>query len=625
MSFFHLNNIYLQNFRSIKKATFEIKPGLYSIEGLNLDQMSSANGAGKTSLISGLWWCLTGSSLNNETLADEVINLSSGKDCRVECNFTTDNGDLKIIRTRKDSEHGNNLFLYVNNQDLSCHKIADTQDRINQIFKVNWELLKSTIIMTSDMKSCFSSLTPQNRIALLESVRDYSIWNKVRDESNKDIKEYDSQIKQNSSEINILQGTINTYIKLVEDNTNTLNNIKVTFNEQEINTEIENINNKIKEIENDILIVSSSLNNNNEELDNNIEELKKKQQEIIKTGNDLNSSIQNILFEIKNINYDIDIINKWFKDDTCPTCGRKLERSNIDISSKTNKKIELETKINELNKNKQNIEEKIQIERNNYSVLDIELQKLNQEKAEIHNKNKENSNKLISLNKLLSDYKINKTELENKLKEHDSKLETLQNTINDYKIEIQNKENDKIILEVKNKELEDDKEISKFFYDVLGPKGAFRPSLLRKDILYLNKCIDRYTQRFFDNTEISLSTPDNENNKIDIIVKQGKLIKPVSSLSGGETKRLNLCIQLGIYDLIKSTCLIDFNFVCFDEIESQIDEQGIRSLVDIIEERKDYISSILWITNNPTVSGSIMNKIICKKSFGFTEIDYKDL
>jgi DNA repair exonuclease SbcCD ATPase subunit len=114
-----------------------------------------------------------------------------------------------------------------------------------------------------------------------------------------------------------------------------------------------------------------------------------------------------------------------------------------------------------------------------------------------------------------------------------------------------------------------------------------------------------------------------ENNKIDIIIKQGKLVKPVSSLSGGETKRLNLCIQLGIYDLIKSTCLVDFNFVVFDEIESQMDEQGIRSLIDIIDERRDYISTILWITNNPMVKESVEDKVLCKKAMGYTTIEYK--
>ena len=623
MSTFNLTKIYIKNFRSIKEETFDIKPGLFSVEGLNLDQMSSNNGAGKTSLISSLWWCLTGSSLNNETLADEVINLQSGKDCRVECYFSTDNGDLKITRTRKDSEFGNNLFLQVNDQDLSCHKISDTQDRINQIFKVNWDLLKSTIIMTSDMKSCFSSLTPQNRIALLESVRDYSIWNKVREESNKDIKEFDSQIKQNTSEINILQGNIDTYTKLIRDNEYSLENLKNNFNESQIKNDIIDLDNQIKQKQDEIDTIPLDSSNETIEISNKISKLKIDQQEVTNRGNELNKKIQDLEFEIKQVTFDMETIKKWFTNDTCPTCGRKLDRTDVEINEKTTTQINLQVKLSSLRKNQEDLNEQLKIERQNYANYEIQIQEEQKQISEINQKYKERSDKVLKLNNDINSLKLSKNNLENKLKDQDYKVKNLEDGINSHKAEINKKTQEKQVLEDKNKELEDEKEISKFFYDVLGPKGSFRPSLLRKDINYLNQCIARYTKRFFDNTEISLSTPDMENNKIDIIIKQGKLIKPVSSLSGGETKRLNLCIQLGIYDLIKSTCLVDFNFVVFDEIESQMDEQGIRSLIDIIDERRDYISTILWITNNPMVKESVEDKVLCKKAMGFTTIEYK--
>ena len=623
MSTFNLTKIYIKNFRSIKEETFEIKPGLFSVEGLNLDQMSSNNGAGKTSLISSLWWCLTGSSLNNETLADEVINLQSGKDCKVECYFSTDNGDLKIVRTRKDTEFGNNLFLQVNDQDLSCHKISDTQDRINQIFKVNWDLLKSTIIMTSDMKSCFSSLTPQNRIALLESVRDYSIWNRVREESNKDIKEYDSQIKQNTADINVLQGNIDTYTKLIRDNEYSLENLKNSFNEAEIKNEIKDLESQIEQKQQEIDSLPLDSNNETIELNGEITNLKSQQQEVVNNGNSLNKQIQDIEFELRQASFETETIKKWFTNDTCPTCGRKLDRTEEEINEKTNKQDELSVKIGQLMYHKTELEEKVKSERQKYSDFEIEIQKVQQKISEINQKYKERSDQVLKLNNEINSIKLSKNSLENKLKDQDYKVKTLEDSILSHKTEIDSKNKEKEVLENKNKDLEDEKEISKFFYDVLGPKGSFRPSLLRKDINYLNQCIARYTKRFFDNTEISLSTPDMENNKIDIIIKQGKLVKPVSSLSGGETKRLNLCIQLGIYDLIKSTCLVDFNFVVFDEIESQMDEQGIRSLIDIIDERRDYISTILWITNNPMVKESVEDKVLCKKAMGYTTIEYK--
>ena len=98
MSNFHLNRLYIQNFRSIKKVDLEIKDGLYAVIGKNLDQPATFNGAGKSSTVYALWWCLTGNSLGGEVLADDVVNIQEGKDCKVECTFDTDKGEVIIMR-----------------------------------------------------------------------------------------------------------------------------------------------------------------------------------------------------------------------------------------------------------------------------------------------------------------------------------------------------------------------------------------------------------------------------------------------------------------------------------------------------------------------------------------------
>ena len=91
MSKFKITKIEIENFRSIQsKVILNIKPGLFSIVGVNNDEKASTNGCGKSTIVSALYWCLTGNTLTNEVLADEVINLQSGKDCRVECYFSTD-------------------------------------------------------------------------------------------------------------------------------------------------------------------------------------------------------------------------------------------------------------------------------------------------------------------------------------------------------------------------------------------------------------------------------------------------------------------------------------------------------------------------------------------------------
>ena len=121
--------------------------------------------------------------------------MKAKKDCLVEVTINNDNHVVKVIRTRKHTQFKNNLLLEVDGQSLSAHRIKDTQDRVNQIIKISPALLKSTIIMAGDISNRFSELTPKDRIALLESVRDYKVWSDFREESKISLNQYISQIE----------------------------------------------------------------------------------------------------------------------------------------------------------------------------------------------------------------------------------------------------------------------------------------------------------------------------------------------------------------------------------------------------------------------------------------------
>ena len=69
--------------------------------------------SGKSTLISALFWAFTGSSLTNEVLADEVVNLKTNKNCRVSVYIETEKDEIRITRVRKDVDKGNNLFLEI--------------------------------------------------------------------------------------------------------------------------------------------------------------------------------------------------------------------------------------------------------------------------------------------------------------------------------------------------------------------------------------------------------------------------------------------------------------------------------------------------------------------------------
>ena len=619
MSKFNFKRIEIENFRSIQnKVALDINPGLFSIEGINMDE-NGYNGSGKSSIMSALYWCLTGNALTNEVLADEVVNIKSGKDCLVKVIIEGDKEDIQIIRTRKHSEYGNNLLLYIGEQDLSCHKVVDTQERINKLLKIPFDLLKSTIFLTHDIKAAFSELPPQQRINVLESIRDYSVWNNVRDEANKDIKTYTQKIKDLELEASRLDGSKITYQKMINTKKEELNALKQSDNNS-LTKKIEAL-----ELENTELIEKSKKYiTENEELTKKIIKIDDSKQQnldmIVEEANKLKLNVQSEEFKKKTAQSELDTIEKWFKNDKCPTCGKPLDRTIEEINHKTQQKQQLNDKITQIDTNIHEISSQITTKRADWTKYNAELQIL---KAE----NTKNTDKIEENNKLLAPIqdKITKNEktiasLKVQNDNYQNNLNNLEKTIESYnqEIAINSKE-----IEIKEKSILDytyKRQLSDYFYKLLGGKGELRPYLLNSDINFLNTAMQKYISRFFKNTNVTLKL---NGASIDIIIDSLGIKKSVSSLSGGEKKRLNLAIQFALYDLIRSTSQIDFNMICLDEIESELDIMGIQQLIEIIEDISERVETVFWITNHPMVKENSVHKIICTKKCGKTEVEVK--
>lgn len=639
---FKITKLEIENFRSIQdKVTLTLKSGLFSIEGINYTETNSTNGCGKSTLISALFWAFTGSSLTNEVLADEVVNLKTNKNCRVSVYIETEKDEIKITRVRKDIDKGNNLFLEINGQDLSCHKVADTQDRINKLIKIPFDLLKNTIIMTSGMESAFSGLTPQQRIQTLESIRDYSIWEKIKDEANKDIKLYNSQITENTSKINTIEGSISVYTKMIETTKFKREQLILSFNKQDIL-------NSISEITTSINTIKESLDSKQQEIDNfdrsifNDKEITDQMNKIVSDSNELKlqvqteknkieQDIQQLKFSKSNIERDISVIDKWFTNDTCPTCGRKLDRTEEEISSKNKDLSELkqqketiekqiEDKNTELSTNQ--VEAKINVilneNRKQYAELQKKLDEGKQQDSDKNRKYQTLLDELSTIKRTIDSKNLELEKLNSTLTGYDSQLESYNSDITNYENEIKTLTLDKENLEKENISLDSKKHLSDFFYKLLGAKGELRPYLLSKDIAYLNNKMQSYISRFFKNTEVTLLL---NNAAIDIKIQADGVTKSISSLSGGEKKRVDISIQLALYDLIQTVSQSKFNLLCLDEIESQLDPIGCEQLIEIIEDKSENIETVWWITNAPQVKENIPRKILVKKILGKTEVE----
>ena len=617
---FNIRQIEIENFRSVQsKVTINVKPGLYSIEGINNDEKTSTNGAGKSTLISALYWCLTGNALTNEVLADDVINAKVGKNCKVSVLIESSQGDIKITRTRGDSEFGNNLFLEIADQDLTCHKVADTQARIAQLFKIPFELLHSTIMMTHDIKSAFSELTPQQRVQALESIRDYSVWDKVREEANKDIKAYNKEIQELNLKLSNMNGSKQTYEKMLASAGENYKVLVKSFDETEIDNKMLSLIQENKNYAEEIVSLESSLKELNKIIDESTDKsLQTKLNEIIDTANNIKLTLQSTEYERKEKVKDIDTIDAWFKNDKCPTCGHLLDRTEQEKSEKSSHREELNKQLIQIDEKAKKLNDDIALKRKEWAQVNTQLkvseQNLHQSRAKLSENN-------AKINDLKSKELANTRELaklEAMKGTHSSQVDKLNNDIISYKKEIESILAGEAVINEQLKSLENKRQLSDYFFKLLGSKGELRPYLLKQDIAYLNSCMQTYIHQFFENTEAELHL---EGPNIEILINSNGIKKKVTSLSGGEKKRLNIAIQLALYDLIQATSQVSFNVLWLDEIESELDQAGVNQLINIIEDKSNDAETVFWITNHPNVKENITNKIICTKSLGVTTIE----
>lgn len=260
----------------------------------------------------------------------------------------------------------------------------------------------------------------------------------------------------------------------------------------------------------------------------------------------------------------------------------------------------------------------IKNKRQEWSNKNSTFQNLDKDKVENLNAIKAVNQSIVNKKAELSKIEKNIFEIETSLKNHENELIKNNKTITEYldkisTLEKEIEEADKII-----KDFEFKRQLSDYFYKLLGSKGELRPYLLNKDIECLNLFMQRYISKFFDNTEVTLKL---NGASIEILIDSKGIKKSVSSLSGGEKKRLNLAIQFALYDLLKMTAQISFNILWLDEIEAQLDTLGIQQLINIIDDKSEEIESVMWITNSNDVKEHIPNKIICKKIMGKTEVE----
>ena len=134
-------------------------------------------------------------------------------------------------------------------------------------------------------------------------------------------------------------------------------------------------------------------------------------------------------------------------------------------------------------------------------------------------------------------------------------------------------------------------EVMRFWEKAFSEQGVIK-YIINNILEYFNERCNFYLS-YLTNSKYFVEFDQELNEKIET---DGRLVQYIS-LSGGEKRKLNLAIMLGLKDLLLLTDKSHVDLLFFDEVAENIDEEGVEGLYQLLQEIKKN-KTIFVITHN---------------------------
>lgn len=592
MANIYFESISLKNFMSFKEAYVNLnRNGYILVEGINnnVEDSAKSNGSGKSSLFSGICWCLTGETISG---AKEVSNIYLKGKTEVQVKFTFDSHSYTITRTRNPS----NLFIEVDGVDKSGKGIRDTQKILEEYLpQVTSSLINSVIILGQGLPQRFTNNTPSGRKEILEKLSnsDFMITDikeklSVRKSTLEDSRNFTNN---NISELQGSISTLNTLLNMYINNLNDLSSSgdyelqidKINLNIQKLKEDIESYETAKSETEtllNNCVLSSEKLSS-----EYKLEQSKLK---LIDTK-ELEEEITSVNFDIKTTSNKISEIDSI--SDVCPMCGQKLHgvvkpdstslKENLAVLKE--RYSELQVSLNESNKYNIELQNSLDLEyADRQKELSTSIEALQADIINYNNSLTTNNSMLISESENLAKLQTKLNELENTKQHLKNEIENTKKCISDNTDKI----NDlRLTVDDISARLEI---ISKMNTLV---KRDFRGYLLSNIIQFISTKSKYYSNKVFGTDKLDFKLDGNN-----ILISYDN--KEYELLSGGEKQKVDVIIQLSIRDMLCKYLGFSSNIIVLDEITDSLDSKGCQNIFNLISSELGDVESIYIISHH---------------------------
>lgn len=567
----------LRNFISFGNSPTIIdlsEPGTISIEGYNLDQGGS-NGAGKTTIINAICYALYNKPFDNISLQRLINSTNATKNTLMEVRLTFLKGhDEYVIHRTRGEQYS--ISILKNGEDITPGKgVTECDALIESIIGISYDLFTKTVIFSGNAQA-FLQLPISQQRQQIEELFNITLLSEKAQKLKEIIRQTESDIRVQEAIVEQQKIAVDMHATYVRDA-----GLRVSAWEKKRAQEIQDIENTLATIGQVDFELEQLLHDEKNVLAQEGAYLVAKLAPAKKDLSQTEKEVQRLLGE-----------NEHLQNAKCPYCSQSL----ADAAEKLEKVIAaLEVKgqlLTEQEEAVRDITEKIQVQKQRLAEVEAAIQH-------------PNFNQLLQARENVSLLTSKLVELKESVNPHLDALSRLEAETP------QQPENGKV------DELRKRLEHQNFLHRLLTNKDSFlRRRIIYKTIPFLNERINQYTKK--------LGLPHVVKFDADMSCTVAEFGRELDfgNLSAGEKKRVNTALALAFRDVLHHLHA-KVNVLFIDELDGQLDGQGIDNVVRILKEKsRDEELAVYVISHHPNIAGRLDRAMQVTKEHGFSTITY---
>lgn len=560
MAYIKFKSVRIEGFMSIKDSMIQLDDlGLVFVKGFNeFETKSASNGAGKSAIFESIIWSITGSTSRNAT---SVVNRYADTGARVELEFDVDSVPYKILRTEKHVEFGTSLKIWKSGEDISGNTTTKSKSILKEeLPSLHYDMLTSIIVLSQGLPGRLSSLKPSARKARLEELSSMDTYITEIESKHSSVSKIINQQKIDTiTEITKIETTISNNLTSISRSQLKIDDIKKKLGQliskeeyESMKTEVERHRGIINDSQATLTQITPQLTSARMQYNNVMSQISMTKTEILNLTNER---------------------SKLSTGGNCPTCNRPIteisvvEQLQADIDAKIKaKSMDMTSKwVPEVGKH-ENI-----------------IRNLENQEATMKSMIQESNAQIMNYQPLITNYES-----------FSNTTDVLEDTIKECRESNSSLQVEKVKFEDKLKDI--NQQLEYLTYIKKSTSRKLRSFLLQGTVDYINSKAKQYsTMMFEEQGEVSIEI---KGNNLNIMLGN----QPFEELSGGESRRVDLILQLCQRDLARNESGFSSNILVLDEVLDYLDSQGVEDAINLIESKSSDTGSILVVSHKSDIS-----------------------